>query len=170
MINRREFITLLGGAAAAWPLSAHAQQRAMLVIGYLSGRTANSDASILVSFRRGLADVGYIEGRNVAVEYRFADGLYDRTSAQLTDLTQRKVGVIVLAAAGRIELLRQQVRASPIPIVFSMGGDPVRWGYVASMNRPGGNVTGVASLVARLSGKQLSLLHDLVPKLRQLPC
>ena len=136
----------------------------MSVIGYLSSRTADSDASMLVSFRRGLGDVGYAEGRNAVIEYRFADGRYDRVYAQLTDLTQRKVGVIVLAAPGAIERLRQQVRASPIPIVFSIGGDPVRLGYVASMNRPGGNVTGVASLVAQLSGKRLSLLHDLVPK------
>ena len=162
MIRRRECITLLGGAAAVWPLAATAQQRAMPVIGYLSPRTADSDASILVSFRRGLADVGYVEGRNVAVEYRFADGLYDRMSTQLTDLTQRKVDVIVLA--GPDARLRQQVRASPIPIVFSTGVDPVRFGLVASINRPGGNVTGVASLVGELSGKQLGLLHDLVPK------
>src|SRR6516165_10187211 len=98
-LRRREFVAGLGGAAA-WPLAARAQQRAMPVIGYLSPRTADSDASILVSFRRGLADVGYAEGRNVAVEYRFADGLYDRLSGQLTDLTQRKVGVIVLAGGG----------------------------------------------------------------------
>src|SRR6516164_1733200 len=162
-MRRREVMSLLGGAAV-WPLAARAQQRAMPVVGYLSGRTADSDASILVSVRRGLADVGYAEGHNVAVEYRFADGRYDRVYAQLTDLTQRKVGVIVLAAPGAIERLRQQVRASPIPIVFSIGGDPVRLGYVASMNRPGGNVTGVASLVAQLSGKRLSLLHNLVPK------
>jgi putative ABC transport system substrate-binding protein len=107
----------------------------MPVIGFLSGRTADSDASILVSFRRGFVDAGYAEGRNVAVEYRFADGLYDRVSAQLTDLTQRKVDVIVLA--GPDARLRQQVRASPIPIVFITGGDPVGMGLVASMNRPG---------------------------------
>jgi putative ABC transport system substrate-binding protein len=163
MMHRREFITLLGGAAA-WPVAARAQQPTVPVIGFLSGRTADSDASILVSFRRGLADVGYAEGRNVAVEYRFADGLYDRVYAQLTDLTQRKLGVIVLAGPGAIEQLWQQVRASPVPIVFSIGDDPVRFGLVASMNRPGGNVTGVASLVAELSGKRLSLLHDLVPE------
>src|SRR6516162_4147028 len=162
-LRRREFITLLGGAAA-WPFAARAQQRAMPVIGYLSSRTAESDASMLVSVRRGLGDAGYAEGRNVAIEYRFTDGRYDPLSAQLTDLTQRKVGVIVLAgfvASG--ELLRQ-VRASPIPIVFSTGVDPVSSGLVASINRPGGNVTGVASLVGELSGKQLGLLHDLVPK------
>ena len=95
---RRKFITLLGGAAA-WPLAARAQQRALPVIGYLSGRTADADASTLVSVRRGLADVGYAEGRNVAIEYRFADGRYDRVSGLLTDLTQRKVGVIVCVGA-----------------------------------------------------------------------
>jgi putative ABC transport system substrate-binding protein len=190
MIRRREFITLLAGAAAwplaaraqqgnrvrrigvlmsgdendpaAWPLAARAQQRAMPVIGYLSSRTADSDATMLVSVRRGLGDVGYAEGRNVAIEYRFADGRYDRLPAQLTDLSQRKIRVIVVAAPTR-ELL-QQIRASPIPIVFSTGGDPVRSGFVASMNRPGGNVTGVASLLGELLGKQLGLLHDLVPK------
>jgi putative ABC transport system substrate-binding protein len=161
---RREFITLLGGAAV-WPVAARAQQRGMPVIGYLSGRTADSDASLLISVRRGLADVGYAEGRNVAIEYRFADGRYDRVSGQLTDLTQRKVGVIVLAGAGLAsEELVQQVRASPIPIVFNTGADPVRTGLVASMNRPGGNVTGVRTLAGELSGKQLGLLHDLVPK------
>ena len=131
MILRREFIAGLGGAVS-WPLAARAQQRAMPVIGYLSGRTADSDASLLVSLRRGLADVGYAEGRNVAIEYRFGDGRYDRLSAQLTDLTQRKVGVIVLVGSGATERVLQQVRASPIPIVFG-SGDPVRMGVVASM-------------------------------------
>ena len=164
MIRRRECITLLGGAAAVWPLAATAQQRAMPVIGYLSPRTAESDASMLASVRRGLGDAGYAEGRNVAIEYRFADARYERLSGQLTDLTQRKVGVIVSAGFVAIGELLQQVRASQIPIVFSTGVDPVRFGLVASINRPGGNVTGVASLVGELSGKQLGLLHDLVPK------
>jgi putative ABC transport system substrate-binding protein len=161
-LRRREFIAALGGAVV-WPLAARAQQRPMPVIGYLSGRTADSDASMLISVRRGLADVGYAEGRNVAIEYRFADGRYDRLSALLTDLTQRKLGVIVLSgfSAGSDEL-SQQVRASPIPIVII--GDPIGWGLAASMNRPGGNVTGVSSLVGDLSGKQLGLLHDVVPK------
>jgi putative ABC transport system substrate-binding protein len=109
---RRTFITLLGGAAAAWPIAAQAQQRAMSVIGYLSGRTADSDASMLVSLRRGLADAGYAEGRNVVIEYRFADGRYDRLSAQLADLTQRKVGVIVLVGSGSSEELLQRVRGA----------------------------------------------------------
>jgi putative ABC transport system substrate-binding protein len=164
MIRRRSFITLLCGAAA-WPLAARAQQRAMPVIGYLSARTADTDASMLVSVRRGLADVGYAEGRNVAIEYRFTDGRYDRLSRDLTDLTQRKVGVIVLDGAGlSSDELVQQVRASPIPVVFGTGLDPVRLGLVASMNRPGGNVTGLSALLSELSGKQLALLHDLVPQ------
>src|SRR5437868_13396284 len=124
-MNRRQFITLLAGAAA-WPLAARAQQRALPVIAYLSSRTADSDASMLVSVRRGLADVGYAEGRNVAVEYRFT--AYDRVSADLTDLTQRKVGVIVLAGSSLTEGLVQQVRASPIPIVLISGPAPVRLG------------------------------------------
>jgi len=136
----------------------------MPVIGYLSGRTTDSDASMLVSVRRGLADVGYAEGRNVAIEYRFADGRYDRQPAQLTELTQHKVGAIVLAGSPLTEKLLQQVRASPIPMVWTFGENPVRFGLVASMNRPGGNVTGVNVLTGELSGKQLGLLHDLVPK------
>ena len=161
-MNRRKFITLLG-AAAAWPLAARAQQPATPVIGYLSSRRADSDASLLASVRRGLADVGYAEGRNVTIEYRFTDGRYDRLSAQLTDLTQRKLGVIVLAGFLANEELAQQVRASPIAIVIA-ASDPVRQSVVASMNRPGGNVTGVNNLLSELSGKHLSLLHDLVPK------
>src|SRR6516162_5016209 len=150
-LRRREFITLLGGAAV-WLLAARAQQRATLVIGYLSSRTAESDASLLASVRRGLADVGYAEGRNVAFEYRFADGRYDRLSGQLTDLTGRKVGVIVFAGFPAIEELVEQVRASLIPIIFGIGADPVRFGLVARINRPGGNVTGFNALVSELSG------------------
>src|SRR6516165_5994511 len=162
-LRRREFIAGLGGAAA-WPLAAGTQQRAMSVIGYLSGRTAESDASMLVSLRRGLADVGYAEGRNVTIEYRFTDGRYDRLSAQLTDLTQRKLGVIVLAGFLANEELVQQVRASPIAIAIVIAAsDPVRQSVVASMNRPRGNVTRIAALSSDLSGKQLGLLHDLVP-------
>jgi putative ABC transport system substrate-binding protein len=138
MTLRREFIAGLGGAAA-WSLAARAQQRAMPVIGYLSSRTAECDASMLVSVRRGLADVGYAEGRNVAIEYRFTDGRYDPLSAQLTDLTLRKVGVIVFVDPFTEGLL-QQVRTSPTPIVFVTGSDPVREGLVASFDhiRDGG--------------------------------
>jgi putative ABC transport system substrate-binding protein len=162
MIRRREFITLLGGAAA-WPLAASAQQRPMPVIGYLSGRTADSDASMLVSVHRGLGDVGYAEGRNVHIEYSFAEGGYDRLPALLNDLTQRKVGVIVSTAVLFGGLL-QQLRSSPIPIVIIGGTDPVRFGLAEHMNRPGGNVTGVYTFSSELLGKQLDLLHHLVPK------
>src|SRR5215470_3836467 len=132
-MRRREFIAGLG-VAAAWSIAARAQQRAMPVIGYLSSRTADSDASMLVSVRRGLTEVGYAEGRNVAIEYRFADGQYNLLSTQLTDLTQRKVGVIVLAGFLVNEELLKQVRASSIPLVLNTGADPVRSGLVASMN------------------------------------
>jgi putative ABC transport system substrate-binding protein len=162
-MRRRDFIAALGGAAAAWPLAARAQQPAMPAMGYISSRTADSDASMLVSVRRGLGDVGYAEGRNVAIEYRFGDGRYDRLPAQLADLTQRKVGVIVFAGLVPIEELLQQVRASPIPIVIN-SADPVELGLVASMNRPGGNVTGVYNLLPEVLGKHLGLLRDLVPK------
>jgi putative ABC transport system substrate-binding protein len=162
MIKRREFIAGIG-SAAAWPVLARAQQAGMPVIGYLSGRTAGSDASMLVAVRRGLADVGYGEGRSVAIEYRFADGQYDLLPAQLSDLMQRKVSVIVATVVTTGGLL-QQVRASPIPIVYIAASDPVRFGLVASINRPGGNVTGVYTLLGELSGKYLGLLHDLVPK------
>jgi putative ABC transport system substrate-binding protein len=162
-MRRRQFIAGLG-SAAAWPVVARAQQPTTPVIGYLSSRTADSDALVVLpSVHRGLGDLGYAEGRNVAIQYRFTDGRYDRLSAQLIDLTQRKVGVIVLAGLVSNEELVQQVRASPIPIVFITGADPVHFGLVASMNRPGGNVTGVNTLVSELSGKQLSLLRDLVP-------
>src|SRR6516162_4036113 len=127
-------------------------------------RNPHSDTSMLVSLRRGLADVGYTEGRNVAIEYRFTDGRYDRQSAEFSDLTQRKVGVIVFARFVPTDELVQRVRASPIPIVIAAGGDPVRDGLVASLNRPRGNVTGVNNELGELSGKYLGLLRDLVPK------
>src|SRR5262249_47923856 len=126
-LRRREFIAGLG-SAVGWPLAAGAQQRALAVIAYLSSRTAGADGSMVVSVRRGLADVGYAEGRNVAIEYRFADGRYDRQSGQLADLTQRKVDVIVFAGLVPIGGLLQQVHASPIPIVITFGADPVRLG------------------------------------------
>jgi len=164
-MRRRDFITLLGGAAAARPLAARAQQPAMPVIAYLSSRSAESDVSMLVAFRRGLSATGYVEGQNVAIEYRFADGQSDRLTALVTDLVRRRVAVIVHAGAGAgtPDAAWQQMRSSQIPIVFNTGADPVRLGLVASMNRPGGNMTGINTLVGELTGKRLGLLHELVP-------
>jgi putative ABC transport system substrate-binding protein len=162
-MRRREFITLVGGAAA-WPLAARAQQPAMPVIGYLSSRSSELEASMLVAFRRGLNESGYVEGRNLAIEYRFADGRYDRLLALAADLAGRRVAVIVFGGvvSSDQEMVRF-MRASQIPIVFAAGADPVRAGLVSSLNRPGGNMTGVYSLAAEMMGKQLGLLHELVP-------
>jgi putative ABC transport system substrate-binding protein len=162
-MRRREFITLVGGAAA-WPLAARAQQPAMPVIGYLSSRSSEFEASMLVAFRRGLNESGYVEGRNLAIEYRFADGRYDRLLALAADLAGRRVAVIVFGGvvSSDQEMVRF-MRASQIPIVFAAGADPVRAGLVSSLNRPGGNMTGVYSLAAEMMGKQLGLLHELVP-------
>jgi ABC-type uncharacterized transport system substrate-binding protein len=127
-IRRREFITLLGGAAAAWPLAARAQQPVMPVIAYLSGRSAESDVAMLIAFRRGLNEIGYVEGRNLAIEYRFAGGQYDRVPGLLTELTRRQVALIVAAGISGLRVgdaVVQQMRGSQIPIVFNSGGDPV---------------------------------------------
>jgi putative ABC transport system substrate-binding protein len=163
-ITRREVATALGGAAA-WPIAARGQQAAMPVIGYISGRSADSDASMLVAIRRGLSETGYIEGRNLAIEYRFADAQRDRGRAMLTELTRRQVAVILSAGFFTDdEAILKQLRASQIPIVFNVGGDPVRNGLVTSMNRPGGNLTGIYSLIEELTGKTFGLLHELVPR------
>ena len=168
-MRRRDFITLFGGAGAAWPLAARAQQPAMPVVAYLSSRSAESDASMLVAFRRGLNETGYVEGRNLAIEYRFADGQFARLPALATDLIRRQVVVIVYVGAVRPsnpDSAWQQLRASQIPIVFNTGQDPVRAGLVVSFNRPGGNITGISTLVNLLTGKSLGLLHELVPNAR----
>ena len=161
-LQRREFIAGLGGAAA-WPLAASAQQPRMPVIGYLSGRSAESDAAMLAALRRGLGEGGYIEGQNITIEYRFSNGQYDRLPALMTELTSRQVSVLVVAGvAGGAGTVAGQMRASQIPIVFNVGDDPVRAGLVASINRPGGNMTGIfVSLVQ--TGKNFGLLHELVP-------
>ena len=159
-IRRREFIAALG-RAAVWPLSARAQQRAMPVIAYLSSSAADYDASTLVAFRRGLGDVGYTEGRNVAIEYRFTDGHYDRLTVLAADLIRLKVRVIVAAAVNAAHAAR--AATTTIPIVFSISGDPVAEGLVSSLNRPVGNLTGVTSFSGALSAKRLELLRELVP-------
>jgi putative ABC transport system substrate-binding protein len=162
-MQRRSFLTLLGGAAAAWPRAARAQQPTIPVIAYLSSRSAESDVAMLVAFRRGLNELGYAEGRNLAIEYRFADGQYDRLPALFTDLLARRVAVAVYAGAVTTEPMLGIMRASQLPIVFNVGNDPVRTGLAASMNRPGGNMTGITTLVSLLTGKHVGLLHELVP-------
>jgi putative ABC transport system substrate-binding protein len=140
-MRRREFITLVGGAAAAWPLGAHAQQPARPMIGYLSVRTLQSEASLVAAFRQGLGAGGFVEGQNVSIEYRFVDGRYDQVPAMAADLVRRQVAVI-FAGGGTTDAAK--AATSTIPIVFSTAGDPVAAGLVASFNRPGGNLTGAA--------------------------
>jgi len=161
-VKRREFIGLVGGTAA-WPLFARAQQPSMPVIGYLSSRSAETDAAMLAAVRRGLGESGYIEGSNLAIEYRFAEARYERMPALLTELAASKLKAIaVVGVTGEASFL-QQMKASSIPIVFNTGVDPVRVGLVASLNRPGGNVTGISTLVFELIEKDLGLLHEVVP-------
>jgi putative ABC transport system substrate-binding protein len=161
-MKRREFITLLGGAAAAWPTVAHAQQPAMPVIGWMSGRSEEDSAHLVEAFRRGLRESGFVEGQNVAIEYRWASGQYDRLPALASDLVSRGVAVLVGVGGDPSALAAKQATAT-IPIVFGMGGDPIKAGLVDSFNRPGGNATGYTLLTNQMESKRLGLLHQLVP-------
>ena len=162
-MRRREFITLLGTAAACWPIAARAQQSAMPVIGFLSGGSPTSWAAYVAAFRKGLNDTGFTEGHNVTIDYRWAEGHYDRLSDLAAGLINRKVAVL-FAAGGSEPVKTAKAATSTTPIVFASALDPVRAGIVASINRPEGNVTGVSMLGSALEAKRMGLLTEIVPR------
>ena len=160
-MRRREFITYVGGAAA-WPFTAQAQQPALPVVGFLRSTSLNNSANLIAALRRGMNEMGYVEGQNVLIEYRWAEGQTDRMPTLAADLVRRQVAVII--AGGLLATRACKGATATIPIVFSIGSDPVRNGFVASFNRPGGNLTGVVFINATLGAKRLELLRQLVPR------
>jgi putative ABC transport system substrate-binding protein len=161
-MRRREFITLLGGAAAVWPLGARAQQPAMPVIGFLSSLSQFESSNLVTGFHRGLAESGFVEAQNIVIDYRWADGRYDRLPAMAADLISRRV-VLLVSTGGQPTLVAAKAATTTIPIVFATGVDPVESGIIASFNRPGGNLTGVHVLTIGLESKRFGLLQEFVP-------
>jgi putative tryptophan/tyrosine transport system substrate-binding protein len=161
-MRRRDFITLVGGIAAVWPLTVRAQQPAMPVIGFLSSASAEAYKPFVSAYRRGLDESGFLEGRNVAIEFRWAEGQYDRLPSLASELVRLPVSLIA-ASGGLPSVAAAKAATTTIPIVFTLGSDPVKFGIVASLNRPGGNITGVSLLAYLLDAKRAELLHKLVP-------